>query len=96
MYFAASVAKSDESIPPLMKTPTGTSDMTCFSTARSMRRRVSLMASRGEIVSIWNDAGSQYRVICCPLSVKTVYVPASMRLTSRNIVSGSGTYPISR
>ena len=59
MNFAASVANSDESIPPLMKTPTGTSDMTCFSTARSINRCVSRTASRGEIVSIGNAAGSQ-------------------------------------
>jgi hypothetical protein len=59
MNFAASVASSDESIPPLMKTPTGTSDITCFSTARSISRRVSRTASRGEIFSIANEAGSQ-------------------------------------
>ena len=52
MNFDASAARIDESIPPLMKTPTGTSDITCFSTARSMSRCVSRTASVASYGSI--------------------------------------------
>src|SRR5260370_807340 len=56
MNFAASVARMDESRPPLMKTPTGTSLIICFSTARSISRCNSATAPPGARASMAGEA----------------------------------------